>query len=48
LKKVVAVGDDREFQLGGTCGKDGQGMAVDAGGPHLMITDVVVGGQNAQ
>lgn len=47
LKKVVAVGDSREFELAGTCGKDGQGMAVDAGGPHLMITDVVVGGQAA-
>ncbi|MFO7946347.1 MAG: TldD/PmbA family protein [Armatimonadota bacterium] len=48
LRKVVAVGSDRQFQLGGTCGKNGQSMAVDAGGPHLMITDVVVGGQTAQ
>lgn len=45
LQKVTAVGDDLRFELGGTCGKDGQAAPVDSGGPHLRITDVVVGGQ---
>ncbi|HCU34302.1 MAG TPA: TldD/PmbA family protein, partial [Armatimonadetes bacterium] len=47
LQKVTAVGDRMEFELGGTCGKNGQSMSVDAGGPHLRISDVIVGGQNA-
>jgi TldD protein len=45
LQKVTAVGDDLTFELGGTCGKDGQGAPVDSGGPHLAIEQVVVGGQ---
>lgn len=45
LRNVVAVGDDLSFDLGGTCGKDGQAAPVDSGGPHLAIRDVVVGGQ---
>ena len=48
LQKVTAVADDLEFELGGTCGKNGQGMAVDAGGPHVRISQVVVGGQETQ
>jgi len=48
LQKVTAVGNDLEFELGGTCGKGGQGMPVDSGGPHLRISQVVVGGQAAQ
>ena len=47
LQNVTAVGDDLSFELGGMCGKDGQGMPVDSGGPHLRIRDVVVGGQEA-
>ena len=47
LRNVVAVGNDVKFELGGMCGKDGQGMHVDSGGPHLRIRDVVVGGQEA-
>lgn len=45
LSRVDAVADEITFDLGGTCGKGGQGMAVDAGGPYLRIRDVVVGGQ---
>ncbi len=45
LQKVTHVGNDLSFELGGMCGKDGQSVPVDAGGPHLRITDVVVGGQ---
>ena len=45
LQKVDAVGADLSFDLGGMCGKGGQSMRVDAGGPHLRIREVVVGGQ---
>ena len=45
LQQVTAVGNDLEFRAGGTCGKDGQGVPVDTGGPHLRIREVVVGGQ---
>ncbi len=45
LSRVDAVGNEISFDLGGTCGKGGQGMSVDAGGPYLRIRDVVVGGQ---
>ncbi len=45
LRSVTAVGNDLRFELGGTCGKDGQSMPVDAGGPHLRIRNVVVGGR---
>ncbi|MDI9586757.1 MAG: TldD/PmbA family protein [Acidobacteriota bacterium] len=45
LSNVTAVGDEVRFELGGTCGKNGQGVPVDSGGPHLRISDVVVGGQ---
>jgi TldD protein len=47
LQKVDAVASELSFDLGGMCGKGGQFMAVDAGGPHLRIRDVVVGGQQA-
>ena len=45
LSRVDAVGNEISFDLGGMCGKGGQGMHVDAGGPFLRIRDVVVGGQ---
>ncbi len=45
LSRVDAVGNELSFDLGGMCGKGGQGMHVDAGGPFLRIRDVVVGGQ---
>lgn len=47
LSRVDAVGSEVEFELGGTCGKSGQAMSVDAGGPYLRIRDVVMGGQQA-
>jgi TldD protein len=47
LQKVTAVGDDVQYELGGTCGKSGQSMPVDAGGPHVRISDVLVGGQTS-
>jgi len=45
LKKVEAVSREFSLGLGGMCGKNGQGMPVDAGGPYLAIRKVVVGGQ---
>lgn len=45
LGNVIAIGNDKRFELGGTCGKDGQAAPVDSGGPHIAIRDVVVGGQ---
>ncbi len=45
LSRVDAVGNELSLDLGGMCGKGGQGMYVDAGGPFLRIRDVVVGGQ---
>ena len=45
LSRVDALGREVSFDLGGMCGKGGQSMHVDAGGPHLRIRDVVVGGQ---
>ncbi len=47
LSRVDAVGDEISFDLGGMCGKGGQSMYVDAGGPYLRIRDIVVGGQQA-
>jgi TldD protein len=45
LSKVDAVGEEVIFDLGGMCGKGGQSVHVDAGGPYMRIRDVVVGGQ---
>ncbi len=45
LMNVDAVGKDLEFLLPGMCGKSGQGMHINAGGPHVRVKQVVVGGQ---
>ena len=45
LMRIDAVGNDLEFLLPGMCGKSGQGMHINAGGPHIRIREVVVGGQ---
>ena len=44
LQGVTAVGNDLKFQMGGTCGKGGQGVPADTGGPHLRLQEIVVGG----
>jgi len=46
LKKIDAVGDDFEMKMPGMCGKEGQSAPTDAGGPHVRVADVVVGGQH--
>jgi len=45
LQAVTAVGNQMALRTGGTCGKSGQGVPVDTGGPHLRIAELVVGGQ---
>jgi len=44
LGNIDAVGDDFEMKMPGTCGKGGQGAPTDAGGPHVRVRDIVVGG----
>jgi len=44
LKNIEACSKDFELKLPGICGKSGQAMWVDAGGPYMRVRDVVVGG----
>ena len=44
LRNIDAVGDDFEMKMPGMCGKEGQSAPTDAGGPHVRVRDVVVGG----
>jgi len=45
LRHIDAIGDDFEMKMPGMCGKAGQSAPTDCGGPHVRVTDVVVGGQ---
>ncbi len=45
LMNIDAVSKDFEFLLPGRCGKSGQGMHINAGGPYVRVKEVVVGGQ---
>lgn len=45
LASIDAVGSEFEMSMPGMCGKCGQGMPVDAGGPHVRVKELVVGGQ---
>lgn len=45
LANIDAVSSDFEMKMPGMCGKDGQGMYVDNGGPHIRVKELVVGGQ---
>lgn len=47
LAGIDAVGSDFEMTMPGMCGKCGQGMPVNAGGPHVRVKELVVGGQRA-
>ena len=44
LSNIDAVGEEFEMDMPGTCGKNGQGAPTDAGGPHVRVRDIVVGG----
>ncbi len=45
LANVDMVGSDFALTMPGTCGKNGQGMPVDNGGPAIRVKSLVVGGQ---
>jgi len=45
LAEVDAVSDSFNLSMPGTCGKSGQGVPVDNGGPHIRVKNLVVGGQ---
>lgn len=45
LANIDMISNDFEMKMPGMCGKDGQGMYVDNGGPHIRVTELVVGGQ---
>lgn len=45
LINADAVSSDFELSMPGMCGKNGQGMPINAGGPHVRVRDIVVGGQ---
>jgi len=45
LINADAVSSDFEMKMAGMCGKSGQGMYVNAGGPHVRVRDIIVGGQ---
>jgi TldD protein len=45
LENIDGVSDDFELSMPGMCGKDGQGAPIAAGGPHVRVRELVVGGQ---
>ncbi len=45
LGDMEMVGADFEMAMPGTCGKGGQGAPTDAGGPHVKVRSIVVGGR---
>jgi TldD protein len=45
MHKIPMIGNDMSLDLGiGMCGKQGQGVPVGVGQPHLRMNDVTVGG----
>jgi len=48
LMNIDMVGSDFLMISPGTCGKGGQSVPSDCGGPHLRVTRMVVGGQGPQ
>ena len=47
LMNVDMVGRDFQMIFPGTCGKGGQGVPTDCGGPHLRVKSMVVGGHHS-
>ncbi len=45
LANVLGASRDFELQMPGNCGKNGQSMPVNGGGPYLKVREIVVGGQ---
>jgi predicted Zn-dependent protease len=46
LEIVDAVSGEFRLASPGTCGKSGQGVSVDNGGPHIRVKRLVVGGSS--
>jgi len=44
LMSIDAVSRDFEMKMPGSCGKDGQSMPVNDGGPYVRVKELVVGG----
>lgn len=44
LNNVVGIADDIELGDAGYCGKSGQSARTTDGGPHICVSDIVVGG----
>jgi len=45
LASALGVSRDFEMEMAGTCGKAGQTMSVNGGGPYVKVREIVVGGQ---
>ena len=45
LANVLGVSRDFELAMPGNCGKDGQSMSTNSGGPYVKVKEIVVGGQ---
>lgn len=45
LANALGVSHDFELEMPGNCGKNGQSMPVNGGGPYLKVKEIVVGGQ---
>jgi len=45
LEKTIGVGEEMELAFPGTCGKGGQWVPVNSGGPNLAVRDIVIGGR---
>jgi len=46
LINIKAVSNDFEMNMPGRCEKSGQDIPINGGGPHVLIDDIVVGGQD--
>ena len=44
LKDIEAASRDFEMEMPGYCGKGGQGMSTNAGGPYVRVKSLIVGG----
>lgn len=45
LENVLGVSRDFALAMPGTCGKEGQSMSTNGGGPYVKVKEIVVGGQ---
>ncbi len=45
LANALGASRDFELEMAGNCGKNGQSMPVNGGGPYVKVREIVVGGQ---